>query len=182
MEVLGPPTPAVRPSLDPTEINPFTTIGVSLEDPAAEKAVRRLVMGVLSSWPGTTTELVISRPDAWRLLGIDLGALQDDRVPGLVLTEGPEQTRAFLTRQAGPGWILVAYDGEAEGFREFLNQGQLAVISLSSPGPTAGAHDAETTTANFVAPSGIDRLTPLSKEGAFKQLMSMPTIARSCRQ
>lgn len=181
VEVLEPPTPTDHSSPDPTGITPFTTTGVSLEGPAAENAVRRLVMEVLSTRPGTTTELVLSRPDAWRLLGIDLGNLLEDRVPGLVLTEALEQTRAYLTRQAGPCRILVTYDGEAE-FREFPNQAQLAVISLSPPtGSMVGAQGVEAA-ANVVAPSGIDRLTPLSKDGAFNQLMSMPTIARPSRQ
>ncbi|MEV0663867.1 hypothetical protein ACIBI3_21855 [Actinomadura luteofluorescens] len=96
----------------------------------------------------------------------------------MVLTEGLEQTRAYLTRQAGPCRILVTYDGEAE----FPNQAQLAVISLSAPaGSMVGAQGVEAA-ANVVAPSGIDRLTPLSKDGAFNQLMSMPTIARPSRQ
>ncbi|MEU8124947.1 hypothetical protein AB0C21_40070 [Spirillospora sp. NPDC049024] len=100
----------------------------------------------------------------------------------MVLTENLEQTRAFLTRQTGSRRILVTYGGEAEGIRELRNQGRLAVISLSSPTetPMVGARDHEAP-ANAVALSGIDCLAPLSKDDAFNQLMSMPTIARLSR-
>ncbi|MES9541856.1 hypothetical protein [Actinomadura sp. NPDC000600] len=99
----------------------------------------------------------------------------------MVLTENLEQTRAFLTRQTGSRRILVIYGGEAEGIRELRNYGQVAVISLSSPTetPMVGARDHEAPHA--VALSGIDCLAPLSKDDAFNQLMSMPTIARLSR-
>ncbi|MFA1546132.1 hypothetical protein [Actinomadura chokoriensis] len=180
--VLEPPGSADRTSPDPTGATPFTITGDSLKGPAAEDAVRCLAIEVLSRRPGTTTELVLSRPDAWRLLGIDVGTLQEDRVPGLVLTEGLEQTRAVLTRQAGSRRILITYDVEAEGFREFLNRGQPAVISLSSSTETsiADEHDGEAT-GNAVVATEIDRRAPLSKDDAFTQLMAMPTIARLSR-
>ncbi|NDU73833.1 hypothetical protein GWI34_14470 [Actinomadura sp. DSM 109109] len=100
----------------------------------------------------------------------------------MVLTEGQEQAHAFLRRQPVPGRVLITCDGDHDSLSASVDQGKVAVISLSSTtGATAGARDVETT-ANVVAPSGIDVLTPLSKDDAFNQLMSMPTIARPACQ
>ncbi|MFD0535305.1 hypothetical protein ACFQY7_17700 [Actinomadura luteofluorescens] len=138
-------------------------------------------MEILSSRAGTTTEFVLSRPDARRLLGIDIGTLQEDRIPGLELTEGLEQTCAFLRRQTVSRRLLITYDGGAADVRELLSnqRGQVAVISLSPPtvATVEVPHDSEFSmnTAQLLDPA---RLAPLSKDEGFIKLMSMPTVAR----
>ncbi|MEU4827065.1 hypothetical protein AB0H37_34775 [Actinomadura sp. NPDC023710] len=176
-----PPHPAASPSPSLPEGLPLTTKGHELEGPAAEEAARRLAMDVLSSRAGTASELVLSRPDAWRLLGIDIGTLQEDRIPGLVLTEDLEQTRAVLKRQTVARRVLITYDSDAEDVRISLSrqQSQIAVISLLTQTETTMGvtHDSEVSV-NAVGLPGPARLATLSKDDAFVQLMSMPTVAQ----
>ncbi|SNS76691.1 hypothetical protein SAMN06265355_12859 [Actinomadura mexicana] len=175
------PKPMSPAPADPPENVPLATTGESPEGPAAEDAARRLVMDALSSRPGATTEFVLSRPDARRLLGIDIGTLQEDRIPGLELTEGLEQTRAFLRRQTVSRRVLITYDGGAADVRELLSnqRGQVVVIALSTPtvATVEFTRDSESSTNAAQLPEPA-RLAPLSKDDGFIRLMSMPTVAR----
>jgi hypothetical protein len=177
-------TPAAgHASPDAPQIATLATDGISLTGPGAEDAVRHLAMDILSRRQQKSTELVLSRPDAWRLFGTDIGTLQEDRVPGLLLTDDPEQTHTVLARQTPTRRVLVTYDGETEDFRGLLNhqQGQLAVVSLSpwAWAPMKVSANGAVTRSNDAAPSAITQLPLLSRANAFNLLMSMPTLAGS---
>lgn len=176
-------TPAAScASPDVCRVFPLAADAVALAGPGAEDAVRHLAMDILSRRRGDSTDLVVSRSDAWRLFGTDIGTLQEDRVPGLLLTDDPEQTHTVLARQTPTRRVLVTYDGETEDFRGLINhqQGQLAVVSLS-PGawaPMKVSANGAVTRSNDAAPSAVTQLPLLSRADAFNQLMSMPTLAR----
>ncbi|WP_157430952.1 hypothetical protein [Actinomadura macra] len=160
---------------------PFTANGTSFTGPGAEDAVRHLSINILRRRQGDSAELVLSRPDARRLFGTDIGAFREDLVPGLLLTDDPEQTHALLARHTMTRRVLVTYD-ETEDFREVLNhqQGQLAVVSLSPRAwaPTEILANGAITSSNDADSSSINHLPLLSKTDALNQLMSMPTLAR----
>lgn len=152
------------------------TTGVSLSGPGAEDAARHMAMEILSRWQAVPAELVLSRPDAWQLFGMDIGTLQEDRIPGLVLTDDHEQTRAVLARQTSSRRVLLTCGDEGEDLSG--GQTQIPVISISTrtEGPTRVSADGAVT--NITAPSPIQRLPLLNRDDAFNLLMSMPTHAR----
>ncbi|MEU8804830.1 hypothetical protein [Spirillospora sp. NPDC048819] len=167
---------------DAQGIVPFIADGASITGPGAEDAVRHLALEILSRRQGDYVELVLTRSDAWRLFGTDIGTFQEDRVPGLYLTDDPEHTHAFLTRQSLTQQVLITYDSEAEEFRELLNhqQRRLAVVSLC---PRIGATtevsaNGAVTRSNDALPSANTQLPLLSRADAFNKLVSMPTLAR----
>lgn len=176
-------TPAVgSASPDTRRSFPLAMDWVALAGPGAEAAVRHLAMDVLSRRREDSTDLVVSRPDAWRLFGTDIGTFQEDRVPGLLLTDDYAQTRALLARQTLARRVLVTYEDAIGDFRDLLihQRGQLAVVSLSTPARASAEVTAsgEVTRSNDAALSEITQLVLLSRTDAFNQLMSMPTLAR----
>lgn len=160
----------------------FATKGISLAGPGAEDAVRHLAVDILLNRQNNATELVLSRPDAWRLFGTDMGTLQDDRIPGLTLTDDPAQTRTYLARQGPSRCLLVTYDDEVEDLRALPahQQGQPTVVSLSAwTEASVTVSTGGEVTASAAGPQMSERLPLLSRPDAFAQLMSMPTLARS---
>ncbi|MFG2245784.1 hypothetical protein [Spirillospora sp. NPDC048823] len=182
----APPTPATSSSATPPQtartIAYFAKKSVSLAGPGAEDAARRLAVDVLLSRQGNATELVLSRTDAWRLFGIDVGTLQDDRIPGLVLTDDPAQTRKNLARPGPPRRLLVTYADEVDDLQALPahQQGQLVVVSLStSATASVTVSNGGEVIANAAGLPMSGRLPLLSRPDAFDQLMSMPTLARN---
>ncbi|MEU8803283.1 hypothetical protein [Spirillospora sp. NPDC048819] len=165
-----------------TRITHFATKSISLGGPGAEDAVRHLVVDAILSRQSNATELVLSRPDAWRLFGTDMGTLQDDRIPGLTVIDDPAQTRTYLARQGPSRCLLITYDDEVEDLRALPahQQGQLTVVSLSArtQAPVTVSTGGEVT-ASATGPQMPERLPLLSRPDAFAQLMSMPTLARN---
>ncbi|NKZ03279.1 hypothetical protein [Actinomadura latina] len=137
-------------------------------------------MKILSSRQGVPAELVLNRPDAWRLFGMDIGTLREDRIPGLILTDDHEQTRAFLALQTSSRRLLVTYGNEGEGLSR--GRGYVLVVSISArnQGSTKISADGEVT--RTADPSVTGRLPLLTRDEAFNRLMSMPTRARRCEE
>ncbi len=154
--------------------------GASLAGPGAEDAARHIAMKILSSRQGVPAELVLNRPDAWRLFGMDIGTLREDRIPGLILTDDHEQTRAFLALQTSSRRLLVTYGNEGEGLSR--GRGYVLVVSISArnQGSTKISADGEVT--RTADPSVTGRLPLLTRDEAFNRLMSMPTRARRCEE
>jgi hypothetical protein len=157
---------------------------VSLVGPGAEGAVRRLALDALTDRKGRASELVIARPDAWQLFGIDIGTLQEERIPGLTLTEDAQQARTYLGAQGPLPRILIVCDDGSEAVRELQPRGQsqLTVLALSPRADASTEVSADgVLTPHKAAPPMPSHLPPLSRPDAFNRLMSLPTISR-CRE
>jgi hypothetical protein len=152
------------------------TTGVSLSGLGAEDAARHMAMEILSRWQAVPAELVLSRPDAWQLFGMDIGTLQEDRIPGLVLTDDREQTRTVLARQTSSRRVLLTCADEGEDLPG--GQTQIPVISISARTEGSTRVSADGAVTNTTGPSPIQRLPLLTRGDAFNLLMSMPTHAR----
>ncbi|TDB95679.1 hypothetical protein [Actinomadura sp. 7K534] len=175
-----PVTPTERPASEECGAQLSSKV-VSLVGPGAEGAVRRVALDALTDRKGRASELVIARPDAWRLFGIDIGTLQEERIPGLTLTEDAQQTRTYLGTQGPLPRILITCDDGSEAVRELQPRGQsqLTVLSLSPSTEASTEVSADGVfTPPKAAPSMPDRLPLLSRPDAFNRLMSMPTISR----
>lgn len=133
-------------------------------------------MEILSSRQAISADLVLSRSDARKLFGLDIGALQEDQIPGLFLTDDREQTRALLARQTSSRRLLLAYSNEGEDLSG--GRGHVPVLSISprTEGITQISADGEVTSSTDR--SALGRLPQLTRGDAFNQLMSMPTRAR----
>jgi hypothetical protein len=133
-----------------------------------------MAVEILSRRQAVPTELVLSRPDAWRLFGMDIGTLHEDRIPGLILTDDHEQTRAILARQTSSRRLHLTYGNEGEALPG--GRGHIPVLSISprKDGTTTISADGGVTTTTD--PSSAVPL--LSRGDAFNRLMSMPTCAR----
>ncbi|GAA1892363.1 hypothetical protein GCM10009736_70750 [Actinomadura bangladeshensis] len=160
-----------------THIASLLAKGASLTGPEAEGVARHMAMEFLRRRRPGSAELVLSRPDAWRLFGMDVGTLREDRIPGLVLTDDCEQTRVFLARQTSPRRLLLAYGTEEDVPRD---GGQTTVVSISTraEGPTKISAGVEVT--STLDPSLASRLPTLTRNDAFNLLMTLPTCARQC--
>ncbi|GAA1837190.1 hypothetical protein [Actinomadura chokoriensis] len=152
------------------------TKGASLSGPGAEDAARHIVVEILSRRQASQAELVLSRPDAWRLFGMDIGTLREDCIPGLLLTDDHEQTHATLARQSSFRRLLLIYDSEGADLPGGRVQIPLISISPRIQGATRVSADGAVTCT--IAPSPTDRLPLLTRHDAFNLLMSMPTRAR----
>ncbi|NEA29488.1 hypothetical protein [Actinomadura bangladeshensis] len=152
-------------SPDEDRVTSLLTKGASLTGPEAEDAARHMAMEILNRRHHNPADLVLSRPDAWQLFGTDIGTLQEDRVPGLILTDDAAHTRALLGRQCLNQCIAITYADEAEELRELPHQRQPAIVSLKAPTGTT-------------KPPPANPPPRLSRSDAFNELMSMPTIAR----
>lgn len=159
-----------------TRIASLLASGASLSGPGAEDAARHIAIEIVSRRRAVPAELVLSRPDAWQLFGMDIGTLQDDRIPGLVLTDDHEQTRVILGRPASSRRLLLAYDNEGDALPS--GRGSIPVLSISTrtDGTTTISADGAVTTTTDPFP--IDRLPLLTRDDAFNRLISMPTRAR----
>ncbi|MFA1544583.1 hypothetical protein [Actinomadura monticuli] len=135
-----------------------------------------MAIEILSRRQAIPAELVLSRPDAWQLFGLDIGTLQEDRIPGLVLTDDHEQTRAYLARQTSSQRLLLAYGNEDEGLLD--GRGQTPAISISAYTEGTSRVSADGAATNATGPPQSDRLPLLTRDGAFELLMAMPTLAR----
>ena len=165
-------------SPDEARITSLLTKGGSLTGPQAEDAARHLTMEILNRRHHHRADLVLSRPDAWRLFGMDIGILQEDRIPGLILTDDSEHTRALLARHCPGRRILITYADKAQEPREIPHQSQPTIISLK-PRLDAGTTPAfDSTAASTTRPSLAGRPPLLSRSDAFNELMGMPSIAR----
>ncbi|QFG22889.1 hypothetical protein [Actinomadura sp. WMMB 499] len=129
-------------------------------------------------------EVVLSRPDAWQLLGFDAGALREDVIPGLVLTEDDEQTRNYLLSQGPPHRLLVTYRDAKDVLNQLpaCEQERLAALSLRSSAESA-LEIAETGETNNDHRIGRGAIVPTSlhlmtRPSAFDQLTAMPTLVR----
>ncbi|GAA0544210.1 hypothetical protein GCM10009546_02820 [Actinomadura livida] len=175
-----PVTPTERPASEERGAQLSSKV-VSLVGPGAEGAVRRLALDALTDRKGRASELVIARPDAWRLFGIDIGTLQEEKIPGLTLTEDAQQTRTYPGTQRPLPRILITCDDGSEAVRELppRGQSQLTVLSLSPSTEVSTEVSADgVLTPHRAAPPLPDRLPLLSRPDAFNRLMSMPTISR----
>ncbi|MFA1551783.1 hypothetical protein [Actinomadura chokoriensis] len=172
----SPPTTTDHTAPSRTRIDSLLAKGASLTGPGAEDTARHLAIEILSRRQADPTELVLNRPDAWRLFGLDIGTLQEDRIPGLVLTDDAEQTRTLLARQTPSRRLLLAYDNEGEdppGGRD-----PIPVVSISTRTDGAARIPAVGEVANTIGPSATDHLPSLTRDDAFNLIMSMPTRAR----
>ncbi|GAA1801711.1 hypothetical protein GCM10009735_37820 [Actinomadura chokoriensis] len=175
-----PPTTTDHVATRRTCITSILSKGTSLTGPGAEGAARHLAMEILIRRKAVPADLVLNRPDAWRLFGMDLGTLQEDRIPGLVLTDDHERTRAFLSRQSSSRWLLLAYTSEGEDLPGGRSQIPVIAISTHTEGPARISPDGVVTSATD--PSPPPRLPLLARDDAFNLLMSMPTCARPCER
>lgn len=142
-----------------THIASLLAKGASLIGPEVEGVARHMAVEFLRRRHPDPAELVLSRPDAWRLLGMDIGTLQEDRIPGLILTDGCEQTRAFLARHASSKRLLFAYGTEGEDIPRSRDEVTVVSISTRAKGATKISVDGEVTSAT--EPSLANRLPML---------------------
>ncbi|MBO2440254.1 hypothetical protein [Actinomadura nitritigenes] len=162
--------------------DPFDWGGASLAGPGAEDAVRHLVLDVLTHPREHAIQLVLARPDAWRLLGISANELQDERVPGLSLTDDDQQAYAHLRRPGFSRRLLITYDGNTP-----VQQGeQCAAVSvatwtepsvqISPDGVLVPCSSSDST-----IPGKYTRAPLLSRPDAAEKLRALPTLDR-CRR
>ncbi|MEU8344785.1 hypothetical protein AB0C74_24050 [Spirillospora sp. NPDC048832] len=170
------PTTTDRTAPGRTCIASLLTNGASLTGPGGEGAARHMAVELLRRRQAVPTELVLSRPDAWRLFGMDIGTLQEDRIPGLILTDDHEQTRVILARQTSSRRLLLTYGNEGEALPG--GRGHVPVLSISPRADGTTTISADGAVASTTELSPTDRLPLLTRGDAFDRLMSMPTCAR----
>lgn len=158
-----------------THIASLLAKGASLTGPEAEGVARHMAMEFLRRRRPGSAELVLSRPDAWRLFGMDVGTLREDRIPGLVLTDDCGQTRTFLARQTSSRRVLLAYGTEEDVPR---GGGQTTVVSISTRAEGARQISTGVEVTGTIDQSLINRLPTLTRNDAFDLLMTLPTCAR----
>jgi hypothetical protein len=116
----------------PPGLDPFAVSGLALTGAGAESVARGLVMAMLKDRPTELIEVVISRTDAWDLLGIDIGDLIEEHIPGLVVTDDFPESKTYL-RTPGPRRLFVSCSGGLDLLHDVLarERGHIAAISLS---------------------------------------------------
>ncbi|MEU5994216.1 hypothetical protein ABZ806_35040 [Spirillospora sp. NPDC047418] len=170
-----PPTTTDHMAPGRTLIASVLTKGASLTGPEAENAARWIAMEILSRRQAVSAELVLSRPDAWHLFGMDLGTLQEDRIPGLILTDDREQNRVILTQQTSSRRLLLSYGNEGQDLTG--GRGRIPVLSISPRADGTSRIPADGAVTSTTHPSPTDCLPLLTRDDAFNLLMSMPTRA-----
>ena len=128
-------------------------------------------MEILSSRQAVPAVLVISRPDAWQLFGMDIGTLQEDQIPGLVLTDDHEQTHGLLARQTSSRRLLLAYGNEGEDLPG--GRGQVPVVSISTRTQGTRQISADGAVTSTTDPSTPRRLPLLTRDDAFNRLIDL---------
>jgi hypothetical protein len=156
--------------------DPFAmTTALALNGPGAADAVRALVLSILTD---QAAEIIITRSDAWDLLGVDAGDLIEDRIPGLVLVDDSSQARDYL-ETTGPRRLYVTRGG-LDLVCDLVDPGRIAVISLT-PCNSDSAEVKEY--GQVIRPSSPELdgaipslLPPASRQDAHGRLMALPTI------
>lgn len=180
---IEPASPSRRPGDAPTH-DPFDWGGASLAGLGAEDAVRDVIMNVLTHRREHAIELVLTRSDAWRLLGIAPDTLQDERVPGLTLSDDDQQAYAHLRRPGFSRRLLVTCDNGDDcplgQSRQDERWGVLTVATSTNPSAQTSATGGITPR----PPSGPttsgphERTLRLPRPDALEQLLALPTLAR----
>ncbi|MVZ99040.1 hypothetical protein F8568_001285 [Actinomadura sp. LD22] len=144
-------------------------------------------MSTLTHQREHVVELVLTRPDARRLLGIAAGDLQDERVPGLTLTDDDQEAYAHLRRLGLSRRLLVTYDdGDDHPHIQPRHDERTAVLTVatsSHPSTQISANgDIRPRPPSSPTTSEPHKRAPLlSGPDALDQLMALPTLARRQR-
>ncbi len=99
-----------------------------------------MALRALTDHPGEAVEVLISRPDAKKLFGLESNSLRDQQIPGLTLTESDDQTLAYLTRKIPTRRLLMTCEIPLSNLGRLLadQRGRVAGIYLSLQTPAAG--------------------------------------------
>ncbi|WP_173094582.1 hypothetical protein [Actinomadura verrucosospora] len=181
------PTPLSYRPCNAVSGNPFEWGGASLAGPGAEDAVRHLITDALTRGREHAIELVLTRPDACRLLGIAADDLQNERVPGLTLTDDAQQADAHLRRPGFSRRLLITYDGRDENPHSQTQQAERSAVltvatttrpsaQISADGEIAPCPPSRRTTAE-----PHTRVQLLPRPDAREQLLALPTLGRRRR-
>ncbi|MFB4298484.1 hypothetical protein [Actinomadura sp. NTSP31] len=130
-------------------------------------------------------ELVLTRPDAWRLLGIAPDDLQDERVPGLTLTDDDQQAYAHVRRHGFSRRLLITYDGRDDDHRHTPAQqtARSAVVTVATwtrPSAQISADGSVTpcSSSGSTIAEPHTRARLLSRPDAIERLLALPTLGR----
>jgi hypothetical protein len=155
---------------------------LALTGPSAEDAVRRLALDVLTNQRREAIDMAITRPDAWRLFGIDVETLQDERIPGLVLADDTlQRTSTQHALQGVPRRLLITYIDRPEGARWLLSlqtSRRAAVSQAPKSAPSVEVGLGGRTVRDSIPEHMPERLPLMSRQGAFEYLIALPTLAR----
>ncbi|WP_433234874.1 hypothetical protein [Actinomadura nitritigenes] len=139
-------------------------------------------MDILTNRRGDPIELILNRADAWRLLGIGTHDFQDERIPGLTLTDGGQQTLAYLALPGFSRRLHIAYAGESDDLERLpiRQNGRLAAIFVSSsadPSFHVSANGEITPSAGhpLTASERPARLSILARDDARDAIRSLPS-------
>jgi hypothetical protein len=129
-------------------------------------------------------DVVLSRTDAWDLLGIDTGDLVEEHIPGLVLTDDILQAKAYL-RTPGPRRLFISCSGDLDMLQGILTRerGRVAAISLApwshaTIEVTAGGQIKQMSDPEL-ANAVTGPLPTLTRPEAYAQLMTLPSVRTS---
>lgn len=183
--VMEPTSPRRRPG-EVAPHDPFGWGGASLAGPGAEDAVRHLITDTLTHQREHAIELVLPRPDAWRLLGMTADDLQAERVPGLTLTDDAQEAYAHLRRPSFWRRLLVTYDdGDDHPHLQQQDERSSVLTVATSIKPSAQISANGNITPR--PPSGPTTTEPhkrapiISRSDAREQLLALPTLAKWSR-
>lgn len=147
------------------------------DGPETEDAIRWMIAEMLARRAGRTVEIVLTRQDAWNLLGIDLGTFREDQIPGLTLIDDVSQTENYLRTPAARRRLLINYSEPCALFDR--QSDELAAVNLT---PDAESQvtilaDGDGTVFAVEHPE-LQRPSGLTRSEVFAQLMAMPTFSK----
>ncbi|GAA2170315.1 hypothetical protein [Actinomadura napierensis] len=139
-------------------------------------------MDVVTNRHKDAIELVLSRPHASRLLGLNTDDLTEERIPGLMLSRDDQQTHAYLLRQGISRRLVITYAGEGHDPQRLLPQqnDRLAVVIMSTgTKPSAWiSADGTVTSCSGTEATAVrlpSRVPLLTRSEAQDQLLSLAT-------